>query len=300
LLLTPLALHLIILHQINLELTLGKSEVILRFTCVKIMFCSALFGLSATQSTSYAGSFMQNEGEGQAISSINIMEAHKSFNPKGIVTKTAPTQKIEASLFIEYGVREWLTVFVQPNYIRNQIGEPINATYSGLGYSEFGGRIRILQSGTFVLSAQSSLRLPKPSDIHNVAQTGNIGSETDNRILAGKSFEFFGRSSFTDVNIGYRTRGGQPANEWRSDVTFGTRPMPEFLPKLMLLVQSFNAVSDGRGLSSIPRTSSSKLQLSAVYDVTKQWSVQLGGYTTLIGRNYNRETGAVASVWRKF
>jgi protein XagA len=271
----------------------------MRFVCVKAL-CFMVLLIFSTQNRAYAGAFMQNEGEGQAIATINIMEATKSFNAKGIATATPRTQKLEPSLFIEYGMRDWLTVFVKPSYVHNQIGEPINTTYSGLGYSELGGRVRILQSGTFTVSAQSSVRLPRSSNIHNPAQAGNIGPETDNRILAGYGFELWGRASFIDVNFGYRTRGGQPANEWRSDTTFGTRPLSEFLPKLMLLVQSFNVISNGKGLGNFTRTSSSKLQLSAVYDVTQQWSVQLGSYTTLIGRNNNRETGALAGVWRKF
>jgi protein XagA len=280
-------------------ISLSLPKVIMRFVCVKSICIVVFLVLSANQ-IAYASAFMQNEGDGQAIVIINIMEANKSFNSKGNASPTARAQKTETSAFIEYGVRDWFTVFTQPSYVHNQISEPINTTYSGLGYSEFGGRARILQSGAFILSTQSSLRLPRPVDIHNAAQSGNIGPETDNRILAGYSFEFLGRVSFIDVNFGFRTRGGKPANEWRNDATFGTRPLPAFLPKLMILVQSFNIVSNGKGLGSFPRTTSSKLQLSAVYDVTKQWSVQFGCYTTLIGRNYNRETGAVTGVWRKF
>jgi protein XagA len=271
----------------------------MRFISVKSICIVVFLAISANQNA-YAGAFMQNEGDGQIIASINIMEANKSFNSKGVASPNARTQKVEPSAFIEYGVRDWLTVFAQTSYVHNQISEPINTTYSGLGYSEFGGRARILQSGTFILSTQTSLRLPRPVDVHNAAQSGNIGPETDNRLLAGYSFEFLGRASFIDVNFGLRTRGGKPANEWRSEATFGTRPLPDSLPKLMILVQSFNVVSNGKGVGLFPRASSSKLQLSAVYDVTKQWSVQFGCYTTLIGRNYNRETGAVTGVWRKF
>ncbi len=263
--------------------------------CVRC-FCFTLLTAFNMPHSAFAGAFMQKEAEGQVIISISSMDARHSFNKSGIVIPVAKTHKTEPSIFAEYGLQDWINVFVQGSYTHNQVGAPVNATYSGLGYSEFGGRIRIVEARGFVLSAQSSLRLPGPSDHQNPAQIGNTGLETDNRLLIGKSFELGGFPVFSDVSIGYRTRAGLPANEWRSDFTLGVRPWSRF----MILAQSFNAVSDGRGRFGFPNLSFSKLQFSAVYEFKQKWSLQIGGYTTLIGRNYNRETGAIAALWRQF
>ncbi len=264
--------------------------------CVKCVCFILLMAVYMSADCASAGAFMQNKGQGQAILSTVIMEARHSFDKSGAVIPAAKTRKTEPSIFMDYGLQDWISVFAQGSYVNNQVGAPVNATYSGLGYLEFGSRIRILEAGSFILSAQSSIRLPGPSDHQNPAQIGNTGLETDNRLLAGKSFELGGLPAFSDLSIGYRTRAGLPANEWRSDITFGIKLLPQF----MLLVQSFNAVSDGKGRFGFPNSSSSKLQLSAVYDFGQKWSGQLGGYTTIIGRNYNRETGAIIALWRKF
>ncbi len=255
-----------------------------------------IFAALYSPEVAYAGAFTLEEGTGQAIATINVMDAAQGFGKNGKFVLAPHTSKIEPSLFVEYGARDGLTVFGQTSYVHNHIGTPINMTYSGLGYSELGARARIVKDGPLVLSVQSSIRLPGPSEGQNFAQAGNTGLEIDNRILAGTSFNLGNWASFMDGSFGYRTRGGKPANEWRADVTFGTRPVT----KVLVLVQSFNLISDGSGTFGFPRTSSSKLQVSGVYDLTKQWSVQLGAYATLAAQNYNRESGFVAAIWRRF
>ena len=265
--------------------------------CVRYLWLTlAVAAVCAQSNIAYAGAFLQNEHEGQAILLTTILEARHSFDKSGAVVPAAKTRKTEPSIYIEYGLQSWISVFAQGSYTNNQVGSPVNATYSGLGYSEFGGRVRILETSGFILSSQSSVRLPAPSDHQNPAQIGNTGLESDNRLQLGKSFKLYGFSAFSDINIGYRTRAGLPANEWRSDFSFGIRPSPKF----MVLMQSFNAVSDGSGRARFPKSASSKVQLSAVYDFSTKWSGQVGAFTTIIGRSYNRETGALIALWRRF
>jgi hypothetical protein len=67
-----------------------------------------------------------------------------------------------------------------------------------------------------------------------------------------------------------------------------------------LLAQSFNVTSEGAGTWGFGSFGYYKLQLSAVYAVTKSVSLQLGGYSTYWGRNALQENGLVVGAWYKF
>jgi protein XagA len=105
-----------------------------------------------------------------------------------------------------------------------------------------------------------------------------------------------GWPAFVDVQFAQRFRMGEPPNEFRADLTLGLQPQERWL----LLIQSFNVISEGAGSFSTPSYSYSKIQLSAVYALTHSLSLQFGGYTTYMGRNALQENGLVLSAWYRF
>jgi hypothetical protein len=82
----------------------------------------------------------------------------------------------------------------------------------------------------------------------------------------------------------------------RIDATLGVRPLPQWL----VLAQVFNVISEGASPPIFPSYDYSKLQLTVVYDLTRQWSLQGGGFTTFSGRNALQEKGLILGAWYKF
>jgi hypothetical protein len=99
-----------------------------------------------------------------------------------------------------------------------------------------------------------------------------------------------------DAQAAYRLRFGDPADEIRADVTFGTRPHP----RLLLLAQSFNVVSTGTAEGVFEDGRSSKLQASGVWSLGEAWSLQVGGTATVAGQGALRERSVFAAVWHRF
>jgi hypothetical protein len=128
------------------------------------------------------------------------------------------------------------------------------------------------------------------------AAVGYTDPEIDLRALLGHSFKIGALPAFFDVQLGQRFRLGAPPNEVRADFTLGVRPLDPWL----VLVQSFNVISEGAGSVSNPDYAYHKLQLSVVYAVTPVLSLQLGGFETYMGHNALRERGAIMGVWAKF
>jgi hypothetical protein len=103
-------------------------------------------------------------------------------------------------------------------------------------------------------------------------------------------------NAFVNAELGYRFRFDDPPHEVRADFTFGIRPNP----KLLLLAQSFNTVSDGSADGVFVDGTEHKIQFSVVWSLDDVWSLQLGSTATVMGENSLRERGVVAAVWRKF
>jgi hypothetical protein len=185
---------------------------------------------------------------------------------------------------------------VSPSLQHVDIAPPFEATRTGLGYSEFGGRYRFLQGDSWVFSGQATLRVPGTTDRTNPAAIGYTDVEADLRALFGYSFALGPMPAFVDLQVAQRFRAAAPPDELRADLTFGLRVAPSWL----ILAQSLNVMSEGTGSPPFPSYNYHKLQLSAVYALTPDWALQLGGVTTFAGRNALQENGVVLGVWYKF
>ena len=93
------------------------------------------------------------------------------------------------------------------------------------------------------------------------------------------------------MQVGYRWRSAGP-DQWRFDATLGTRPVSW----LLLMLQSFNTVSQSANAVLEPAMRQHKLQVSAVYDINKTWSAQLG----VFGRQGGRVIKNWCSLHRRF
>ena len=240
-----------------------------------------------------AGAWTWPEGTGQAILSLAAGEGgYGGWTGAGRARET----RLETSLDVEYGLRDWLTAFVQSGLEDYAIAAPVANSYRGLDYSAAGLRARLFSSQSLVWSVRGTALVPGAQDPLRPAQAGNTGFDSDWRTLVGSSFVLGSWRSFLDASLGYRTRAGGPPDEWRADLTFGVHPRRD----VTIMLQSFNAVSNGSRAPPFPAEQTMIVEPSLVYDLNKYWSAQLGVYATLKAVDANRETGIVVALWRRF
>ena len=255
-----------------------------------------LFSLASSTSGARAGAFPQREGEGQIIATSVFTDTTRTFDASGKLIPIDQYKKYELGVYIEYGAADWITLILKPTLSRVYKEGPPQGLYSGLGSVEAGARVKIAQYESIVFSAQALVHVPGSRDQDNPALAGNTGYEFDARLLAGIPFELAGMPGFADAQIAYRSRGGDPPNEIRLDLTLGARPVP----RLLLMLQSFNIVAPQAGAPGFPAMRQHKLQASGVWDVSGGWSIQAGLFTTVASRNARREHGFLSGVWRRF
>jgi hypothetical protein len=258
-------------------------------------------GLSLLLSTAlilpaHAGAWLAPEGHGQVVVTATASSAGNAFDGDGRPQSTPRYSKQELQALMEYGATDWLTLIAIPTLQHVDIAPSTDASRSGFGNSEFGGRVRVMQQNDWVLSAQGTVRVPATGDTGNPAAIGYTGTDVDLRALYGVSFPLYGMPAFFDAQLAQRFRIGGPPSEARLDLTFGLRTAEQWL----LLLQQFNVVSEGSGSPPFTSENYHKLQFSVVYDFAPQWSVQGGAFTTFVGRNALQENGVLTGVWYRF
>ena len=250
--------------------------------------------LSATDA--FAGAWTLEAGTGQVLATATASRANEAFDGSRNLAATPRYNKFEFQGLFEYGVTHWFTAIVSPGLQHIDIAAPVSAQRTGLGFSEFGGRARLLAGDNWVLSAQTTVRVPGTFDTANPAAIGYNGFEYDVRVLFGYAFSIGAWPAFLDLQLGQRFRSGDPPNEVRADLTLGVRPLPQW----MVLAQLLNVISEGSSPPLFPSYDYSKLQISVIYDLTRQWSLQGGGFTTYHGRNALQENGVILGAWYRF
>ncbi len=164
---------------------------------------------------------------------------------------------------------------------------------SGASVAEAGARVKLVEWGDNILSAQATARYAAGgrgaaefSDIRDRAQV-------DARLLFGRKMDVLGLGGYVDVQVGFRSRAVF-GNQFRFDATWAVRP----LERTTLMLQSFTAIAPGRLGDRFML--SQKVKASVVYDLTDSLSVQFGGLMALRGVNSAFERGIVTAMWWKF
>lgn len=249
---------------------------------------------SAIAQTGGINSAPQNKSQGQVIATFYYSNSDKGWDRNGRSIDIADYQKVELYLLAEYRATDELTLIATPSF-RNVSVEDGDDT-RGLGYTELGARYDLAAGEGWTVAAQGTVRIPGSTRQDNLAQVGNTNMEYDARLRGTYGFAVGLDSAFIDVQTSYRFRAGDPPNEFHGDVTVGYRPVSD----LLLMAQSFNTISDGRGAGIFDRYRYHNVQLSAVKDVGNGVSIQAGWLGTVAGENALRERGFFGGLWVRF
>jgi protein XagA len=261
----------------------------------RVAFAAAMICMPGA---AWAGAWTMPEDTGQILTTFTTSTATAGLEGSHGLVSIPRYSKDELSVLLEYGITDELTAILNPGLQHVDIAPPISAERTGLGYTEFGARYAFWQPQTWVFSGQATLRLPGTTDTSNPAAIGYTDVEADLRLLAGHNFQIAGLPSFFDVEVAERIRTAGYPSEFRVDGTLGVKIFPQWT----LLAQSFNVISEGAGLNPLFGGSYDyfKFQLSALYAINHDWTLQGGLFTTYAGDNAIQENGIILGVWHRF
>ena len=239
-----------------------------------------------------AGAWTQAEDNTQTISTFTYSRAARSYDRSASPDIPIRYLKLLTQTYIEYGVRDWLTLTADPEYAKAESGPPggpievANAFAIGAG-----ARVRVMKDNG-VFSLEGSYKSAGAFDT-SVSVNQESARQFEFRALYGTNFDVLGMTAFADFEAAERFISGARPNETPIDISVGLHITPE----TMILAQSFNVISGGDSKPPYGYYRSHKLQLSIVQHLIDNTSVQIGAFISPAGQDALKEYGLSLAIW---
>jgi hypothetical protein len=283
---------------------------------------------------SYSAAWTQKKGGNQTISTTSQYSSKKSFNNGGNSKSSGVGfTKTESNFFFEYGWYDDLTLGFNSTidsveYTKNKAADAVY-DFRDCGIVIAGGsnyatskttrfdvflRKKLYDKDSFVVSFQPLIQTPC---IENSRMMSGV-PDIEMRLLGGYGFKwqpaddeiirpFAGQYHFVNVELAYRKRDSKFADQLKLDSSAGFRVND----KLLFLGEMFHTFSMGEeNVSGVVANNvlytehhgyyTIKAQVSAIAQVTKDSSLQIGFADELFGRNSGNGTTLSGSLWYSF
>jgi hypothetical protein len=256
----------------------------------------------------WADAWTQPAGHGQVIWNSTFTDISHEFDGSGKITlfgDGGKFRKLEINPYFEYGLNASTSLVVNAflpalNYSNNYR----SSSSFGLGDVEAGVRRRLNPTeSAFAVSTQFTVLFPTYSADRNPAP-GNHQVDVETRLMAGRGFEVRRHHNFLSIGAAYRYRNGPPADQIRTDATWGI----DVTGRLMAMAQysGITGMRNGKPLEALdnPNLQSDfdlyKGQISLVVRITPKTRIQCGWIDAFAGRNTGHGETALVAIWRSF
>ena len=272
--------------------------------------CMIFVVLSVCPRSIRADAWTQPAGHGQIIWNMTFTQISHGFNSAGNITPFGDGgrfRKLEMNPYFEYGLNAATTLVVNAFLPALQYSNNYGSNRSfGLGDVTAGVRRRLTSpDSTTVVSAEFTFLFPTYATDRNPAP-GNHQVDLEGRLMAGHGFQVARHHGFLSFGAAYRYRDGPPADQFRSDATWGL----DLSGRFMVMAQYFgitgmrNGGASGAIAINNPNLLSDfdlyKGQLSLVARVTRNTHIQCGWSDAFAGRNTGHGQTVLIALWRTF
>jgi hypothetical protein len=270
--------------------------------------CVVLAGLILCPGRLCADAWTQPPAHGQVILNLSLMSLSEGFDGSGKVKPFGDGgrfRKIEFNPYIEYGWNGRTTLIVNTFLPALKYSNRYGVHQSfGLGNVETGVRRRLNSPDSpAAVSLQFTVQFPAYT-LARDPLSGNHQLDVEARFLVGRGFAIGRRHSFLSASAAHRSRNGPPADQFRSDGSWGV----DLDRRLMLLAQ-YSGITGLRNGSPFTVTTNPNLhsdfdlykgQVSLVARVARGMRVQFGWVHVFDGRNTGRGNSVLAAIWQEF
>jgi hypothetical protein len=262
-----------------------------RFYCLA---CIVTTGTMSIFSHAHAGPWTKPQGKGQIILTHLESRADGLYNASGDVVADNDFHKRLSSLYLEYGLRDKLTVLGTLGLRHVDSSNTASSNGYGLDEAAFGARYEIFRKAGLVFSTEILAGATSDEAMQNMTSLQDIDGTIENRILAGFSTTLLQRGIFFQAGLGHSFRTGRNQKQIIADFGAGIHVTEE----LMFMAQSFHEWDYGTTLNRSYQNH--KAKLNVVYAFTEKLSAHIGILTSISGKNTPRERGVIAGLWYSF
>lgn len=268
----------------------------------KFLFCAFL--LTSWTDSARAGGWPLAPGTGELITSVSRMHANERTEDK-VDTSTGRVspfryRKTEITSYLELGLFKKFTVIGELAHTKER-SELTVGTFENDGISRLKGGFRYSigtwEETLFSLQPLVTLHLEDISENPAVIHNGDVDAEL--ALVLARSEKVSGLDIFSVQEIGWSYRNSGRPDEFRADVTLGTKPWPG----TMFLLKSLNAAA----LEAVPNEKvyrSNKIAFSVVQalprDIFPDASLEAGFERLIDGEGTIEDTTFRVGLWYRF
>lgn len=258
---------------------------------------------------SLASAWIMDKDYTRSIHTFSYYSANKFYNKNGNLQSQNDFKKGEYILYKEHGLSDTSSMIVESiNAFNSQkqfflhLDQEDDFIYTTLS-NKFAWKKLLIKNQNSILSIQPAIDIPTIyiSGYHNAANADQLAGEV--RLLAGHSLKLLNKNSYINTEIAYKKYPNDNEHTVLIDMSAGIKYTPSSTFSLQLIQQ----INDKSAyIDTInPRIIShnydlTKLQLSYIYNLNSRFSIQLGAYQAIYGRNTGKGNGALLSFWHKF
>ena len=250
----------------------------------------------------FAGAWTLERGAMYNKLAANYFYADEEFDDSGDrqdFEYNGDFEDMNLNYYMEYGLMDRLTLITSLyyKYLRKEDDTVEMKTY-GIGDMDLGIKYKLIEGSNGVLSAQGLIKVPEAYDENDSVPLGNGQYDTELRLLYGRSLWPY-IPGYCNLEIGYRWRAEEPADEFRYLVEFGMDFSKKAYGRVkldgILGMDNGNEIEYGEGNPSATNDFNlGKLDIAFGYKVAPKWSVEIGYTPTIYGEN--TAAGATYSV----
>jgi hypothetical protein len=262
-----------------------------------VLFCAMLF----LPGTVHAAAWTQPRGTWQTIGGVILSQADTSFDAGGNAVIPALFERVLVTTDTEYGLTDRLTLLARTEtaYVHSRSGASPAVTVTDNAF-EGGARLRLLRglgllARDDVLSVEVSARKAGAFNFAYSANASAGGEDAGVRLLYGSGFRLGSHSGFVNLEAGERWLSHPRPDQSAVDLTTGLW----LNPRWMVMAQSFNLVS-GPATAPYVHFRTHKLEVSAVWRLSRRFTLQAGAFFSPAGQNALDERGLCLSLWSDF
>ena len=255
-----------------------------------ILFCLA-------DNPAFAGAWPQPPGSTLAIVSATHSLAHRQYDVTGNAISRGRFRKIEAQLYVEHGLTDYLTLIGQVARSTDQT-EAFDRQFTQGAFRrvELGARAHLFtwEETLYSVDAIVAMHTAFEGDDPAASHSGDLDYEFG--LTTGSPTTILGFEAFSESRVAYRHRPGIRPSEARADITLGIYLEEDWL----VMIKSNTQNSLGKTPSPLGHFWSSKGELSIVHRLQPGFNIETATFRTFLGRNTLKETGLKIAFWYQF
>ncbi|MFZ4125239.1 MAG: hypothetical protein ACOYJ2_04110 [Rickettsiales bacterium] len=249
-------------------------------------------------STSFAGAWVQNEGDALFSRQAIFYTTNEYFDIEGNSTPQARFHKKELNLYGEYGWSNHLTLGT--NLFLNRVSQN-DETNLGIADSEFFARLLVWKTEQSVVSLQPLIKLPSLYQQAGTPRGGTDSTDAELSLMIGHNIGLLSKADYVDMRLGYRERSSGLNAQWRADIAYGVTLTDRL--QLVSAIRTIQATqSDPEAFSNNGELDYdlSKAELSALYQLDYWQALQLSYFSHVAGRQTGGGQGFAIGLTQRF